>query len=409
MNEHEPLVVTSEETETLVANFHNVENLVPEDQELLAVPPEMRVSEALKLMSNNDYSQLPVVAGDAVLGVFSYRSFSSRAIARQMVSDEPLGELPVEDFLDDFEYVHSTEDWNRVLRYLNQDDGFFVGHREGLEGLVTTMDMLNYYREIASPLVMIAEIELSLRKIIETCIGREALPEAIDRCLGSIYPSGRIPTALNEMTFNDFVQIMSNRENWPYFESMFGVDQRTRRRTNGRLRQIGEWRNIVYHFRRRLDQLELETLADHREWLQRRVRAFEGRRRAEAAETESILPGSEKVKPEPDDFYQLLTRRRLPAGQRDLYKALYEAGESGLTREELVTVMGRRDLQDLGGVLGALGTRVNYTPGYGQTYKPGTDMVIEKHKTMDGEKLVMMPGLREALERLDPEWLRRVS
>jgi hypothetical protein len=139
------------------------------------------------------------------------------------------------------------------------------------------MDMLNYFREIANPFIMIAEIELSLRRIIETCIGDVALPKAITRSLGSAYPNGKVPSALHEMTFDNFVQIISNGDNWSYFEAMFGQAQQTRKRTNQKLREIGDWRNVVFHFRRRLEKWELDRLVEYREWLQRRVRAFEGR------------------------------------------------------------------------------------------------------------------------------------
>ena len=67
-----------ENTESLVDSFHRVRSLIPDDQKLAAIPPETLVSEALKLMKKNHYSQLPVVAGDAVLGIFSFRSFSDQ-------------------------------------------------------------------------------------------------------------------------------------------------------------------------------------------------------------------------------------------------------------------------------------------------------------------------------------------
>lgn len=269
----------AEASEALLAPFLHVGRLVPGEQQLETIPPEMRVSEALKIMDRFHYSQLPVVAGDTVLGVFSYRSFSTKATTRQKGTKVPLGKLPVEDFLEEFEYLHSKEDWSRALRYLNRDDAFFVGHREGVEGIVTTMDVLNYFREIADPFIMIAEIELVLRRIIQTCVGEAALPAAIERSLHTVYPDHEVPQSLNEMTFNDFVQIIANGDNWAYFEPMFGSPSATRKRTWEKLEQIGRLRNTVFHFRRWLEPWELEALIDHREWLQRRARAFEGRLR----------------------------------------------------------------------------------------------------------------------------------
>lgn len=300
---------------SLVVSFHRAKSLIPSDQELITIPPEMRVAEALKLMQKNRYSQLPVVAGQAVLGIFSYRSFSAKVLAKQKSSKESLGELPVEDFLEDFEYAHANDDWSQVLRYLDQDDACFVGHRNGLEGLVTTMDMLSYFRVIANPFILIAEIELSLRQIIQTCIADEHLPEALEKSLRTAYPKDKIPTDLNEMTFDNYVQIISNNDNWPYFKDMFGYQERTRKQTNQKLRQLGEWRNMIFHFRRQLEDWELKTLAEHRDWLHRRVRAFEGRHKAKAQQkSESTSRLTKRKWDEPSFFTELETR----SGSKDV-------------------------------------------------------------------------------------------
>ena len=78
-----------------------------------------------------------------------------------------------------------------------------------------------------------------------------------------------------------------------------------------------------------------------------------------------------------DDCLELLTRIRVPRGQIQLYQALLSAGSKGATTQELVSAMGRRDEKDLTGVLGALGHRINGTPGYGATHKPGISMILQ--------------------------------
>src|ERR1700677_1521091 len=59
--------------------FHQVNRVVPADQQLLTIPPEMAVRDAIALLQEHRFSQLPVVAGARVLGVFSYRSFAHKA------------------------------------------------------------------------------------------------------------------------------------------------------------------------------------------------------------------------------------------------------------------------------------------------------------------------------------------
>ena len=82
-------------------------------------------------------------------------------------------------------------------------------------------------------------------------------------------------------------------------------------------------------------------------------------------------PQSPAEQPSADDYIGVLTRMPVTTGQKQLYKALYDAGDEGLATHELIRVMGRRDSSDLAGVLGALGRRVNGTPGYGRSASPG--------------------------------------
>ena len=72
--------------------------------------------------------------------------------------------------------------------------------------------------------------------------------------------------------------------------------------------------------------------------------------------------------------------------------------------------MGRRDLQDLSGVLGAQGRRISGVPGSGQARRPGVDMVIARQTPADGpERLRLVPEMRKALEELDPGWLHEMT
>lgn len=110
----------------------------------------------------------------------------------------------------------------------------------------------------------------------------------------------------------------------------------------------------------------------------------------------------------PDDYRRLLQRRGVPLGQAQLYWALYQAGDVGLTSDELVKVMGRRDRKNLGGILGALGNRINHTPGYGQDARPGIGMLFTVEPVSGGAwRYTMRPEMRAALEEMNPWWLHR--
>ena len=97
-----------------------------------------------------------------------------------------------------------------------------------------------------------------------------------------------------------------------------------------------------------------------------------------------------------DDIRRMLTRISIPRGQQALYKALYQAGEQGLSGAELAAAMDRSRSQ-LAGVLGALGLRINGTEGLGG--KGGIEVVLDVSMADDGGwHYQMRPILREALE-----------
>lgn len=105
-------------------------------------------------------------------------------------------------------------------------------------------------------------------------------------------------------------------------------------------------------------------------------------------------------------IWSMLTRIPIPNGQQQIYKILYDAGDIGLLTEEIVAQLGR-DPQEIPGILGALGSRINRTPGYGAEQRPGVTLVLAITRSPSGQwHYRMLPGLREALDRLSPPWLK---
>ena len=265
------------EAESLAELFHLIRSLIPEDQELVLARPDMRVREAIQLMQRHNYSQLPVVAGQAVLGVFSFRSLTTKLLEMGRIS-EHFGDLPVDEFMEQFEFAQLSDNWESIIVHLDRDDGVLVGHRDDLVGILTPMDVLSYLRDIANPFVLLAEIELSLRRIVSACVTDEELQACAEHSLSGKYPPDEMPTELSDMTFNDYVQIIGDGRNWPHFEIAFGAGDWLRKRTAKRLKEVRDIRNDVFHFKRRLLPEDIERLMKRREWLQMKTRAFEARR-----------------------------------------------------------------------------------------------------------------------------------
>lgn len=264
--------------QSLAELFHLVRSLVPQDQRLFTASPDMTVAEAIQIMRQHNFSQLPVIAGDTVLGVFSFRSLAS-GLLKIEGGTEQLSDLPVDEFVEHFRFVQPSDNWESTLEYMDSDDGVLVGRRDRLEAIVTSMDVLTYLHEIASPFVILAEIELSLRRIILACVAEEQLQQCIEVSLASKYEKDQAPTRLSDMTFNDYVQIIDHGRNWPHFTAAFGGGKGQRKRTANRLREVRVLRNEIFHFRQQLEPNDLKALTAHRDWLQMKAVAFDARRR----------------------------------------------------------------------------------------------------------------------------------
>lgn len=138
---------TQPEPESLVRIFHRVNRLIPEEQSVVQILPDLLVADALKLMKDKGYSQLPVTTGGEVLGFFSYRS-----LALSLLRGESLlsgfADLRVAEFLEDPAFVTIRTELSRLVEILDRDDAVVVGQETNLQAVVTAMDVLRYLMNV---------------------------------------------------------------------------------------------------------------------------------------------------------------------------------------------------------------------------------------------------------------------
>ena len=263
--------------------FHRINRIIPPDQKLLTVPPDCPVRDAVALMREHRYSQVPVVDNGEVLGVFSFRSFAQGAADATL--DEwtkqkcAPGDLRVDEFLEQFEFARVTEEMSHVFDAMDRDNGILIGTPERLVGVLTAMDFLRYLYHVASPFVLVSEIELALRALIRIALTTEQIAEASRRSLGSAYGGeDKVPTSLEEMTFDNYQSLVAHGETWKDLEPVFGG---TRIRASAKLKEVGAIRNDIFHFKREITIEDHETLANHRNWLLSKVKQAEAHRKSE--------------------------------------------------------------------------------------------------------------------------------
>jgi CBS domain len=96
--------------------FHLVRQVLPEDQQIVFLGPDTPVADALALMRERGFDQLPVVEGSEVLGVFSYRSFAQGiprlpVPVRTRLTD--ILTLPVDNFYERLRFAQISENSRR--------------------------------------------------------------------------------------------------------------------------------------------------------------------------------------------------------------------------------------------------------------------------------------------------------
>lgn len=259
-------------TTELIGVFHQVNNVLPENQKLACLDFSTPVSEAFEIMKRRKFSQIPILAGNQTMGLFSYRSFAQKI-------DEYNGEcidlekLRVGDFIEETHFLDVLDDWTKFLDELEEKDVFLVGNRSNIDGLISSIDVIMYLYQITSPFILIGEIERAVRRIIDVCISKEKIPELAKRTLNQLHKPDEIPLSLKEMTFNDYIQIIGYGESWHFFESTFGSNRLHRNRTRTKLEEVRELRNDVFHFRRELDPDDIQKLRDYRHWIKNQLTA----------------------------------------------------------------------------------------------------------------------------------------
>lgn len=254
-----------------VDDTSQVGSLFPAEYKLVSVPSAMLVQEAVRLMIEKHYSQLPVVDEGQLRGVFSLWGLARHLIAAPRVL---VGDLPVGDLVERFPRVTVEDDLHEVMEKLERHEALLVDSPQGLQAMATTWDFLVCFYRLAHPYLMLREIELALRDVIRATLDADQLAECIRRALSRKYEhrvDPRLPRNLEDLEFDDYRMLIGNDENWvTHFGGLLGNNQS---HVNARLESLGKIRNKVFHFRGGPTVAEYETLTAEREWLVSRALA----------------------------------------------------------------------------------------------------------------------------------------
>jgi CBS domain-containing protein len=266
-------VAADERSGTLeVRDFFRVAKLVPPDQDVVSVAPGTSVGAAIHLMRSRGFSQLPVLAGGTVIGVFSFRSLAA-GLHTVRRNDDPL-EAHVEDFVEDLAFVRAGDEVGEILAHLDRDGAVLIGDEQNLVAVATTSDVTSLLWEATRPFVLLQDIELAIRDLM-----RSACPSSTEMSK-RIGAADKTPAAdgsarLEDLTMSGLLSVLLNGPNFGQcFSLTFGTN---RDLVKSQLEPTREIRNKVFHFRDDVTAEELNTLIAARKWLLRKVQIVQAK------------------------------------------------------------------------------------------------------------------------------------
>jgi len=226
--------------------FNLVTALSLEKVDLVTVSPDTGLQDTIRLMQDHKYSQIPVLDDGECRGVVSFDS-----IARLVISlgkQTSIDRLQAKDALKPIPYISPTDTGtlDDMFKRLYEHESLLVGERNNLLSVLTSSDLLAYFRKVAGPYVLAQEIELALRQLIRVVLPDKSFNEFIKKALKNPdNPDESLKHyVLEDLTYEELDRIIFNGDN---FKSFFGpiLGNRTLNRT--RMLGIREIRNLIMH------------------------------------------------------------------------------------------------------------------------------------------------------------------
>lgn len=282
-----------------------VENLIEGRGKPTAVGPGDSAQEALALMIEHDFSQLPVVdESNKPLGMITYESIL-RALANFGCK---LEDLRVSNAIAKADRYRPEDDLSDVLDRLKETNAVLIVDGDGrLTGIVTSYDSTEYFRRRAEDMMLVEDIEGMVRDLAEVAfkdragdVDAKKLAVAIDdatnrtrallgrykkavrhylehrgdrepqidpQCLEESFSHLAPPEKarrFDELTFSEFTELVLHPSRWALYHPFFDLSRDELRRM---LERVRDTRNMLAHFRGEISPSQRDQLRFCENWL----------------------------------------------------------------------------------------------------------------------------------------------
>lgn len=203
----------------------------PDD--LVTITRDETVAKAMTVMVHHNYSQLPVMQEDRLIGMISWRS-----IGRARVRED---RKYVRDCLEHPEVVTVDTPLLLAIEKIAKHDFVLVKgvkeQKEKITGIITATDLSVEFHKLAEPFLLLEEIEKRIRRLLEGKFTQDELERTAEHTVD------REVRGVDDLTFGQYHQLLASDEHW----QRLGVDldKKEFRRLLDEVRRI---RNDIMHF-----------------------------------------------------------------------------------------------------------------------------------------------------------------
>jgi len=199
----------------------------------VTVKPDSTLRQAVTIMMNRDYSQLPVMpSGRDVKGVISWKTIGHRLAldlpcqaARECM--EPAEVISIDSSL-----------FSAIDRVAEHDYVLVQATDKTICGIVTAADFNEQWRKLAEPFLLVGEIERGVRQILHGKFSTKELEDA--KAPGD---DSRAISGVADLSFGEYIRLIGSEKHWSKLD--LAID---RGELISRLDKIREIRNDVMHF-----------------------------------------------------------------------------------------------------------------------------------------------------------------
>jgi CBS domain-containing protein len=244
-----------------------IKKLVEDHAPLLCIPKTALVREALALMVENDYSQLPIInEHENLIGIISETSIINTYF--HINTTLSLLNLTVDHCMTSPKTISQENDIFEALNLLDSVYAVVVVEDQKPIGILTDYDTTQFFRNLSEGLIIIQDIEVTLRQYIESVFRNT---HSIDAALMLAFKPDKKDTTrpakeYEELSFRDHIQLIVTEKNWEKFSSYFAPKEMFIKL----MQQVGEIRNQLAHFRGKLEPIHLNALKTAKDWLSSR-------------------------------------------------------------------------------------------------------------------------------------------